>query len=415
MVAPSNTVLTYRYESFRAVSAGIIEAASGTFLLLIAVRWFHAGAFAKGCVAAGSGLGYLLTPVVVGAVSRSGMPAARAASRLAGAGAVALALAAAVPVLPVYVLASLLSLASAGAIWPLLTQIYQDNYPAHSRGRFFSRTVMIRIATAAAFSSAAGRLLAADIGYFRALLLVFSAAMAFAAWCLSRVPSRPLAGDAGRNPLRVFITVRDDRVFRATLIAWMLMGFANLMMLPLRVEFLANPKYGTRPSTRHHRALHGRRTEPRAAGRESDLGLALRPGELFRASDDTQSRIRDRHPLVFHERLAGWARDSGDGLRHLNRRQRPCLEPLGYEDRAARPRRRLHERAHVLYGVRGLTAPMVGFALVAVWPMTVLGFISAGFIVLATLLLVPEARVRHPAREPVPPTLRPCRRMKAKP
>ena len=35
------TALTYRYECLRAVAAGIVETASGTFLLLIAVSWFN--------------------------------------------------------------------------------------------------------------------------------------------------------------------------------------------------------------------------------------------------------------------------------------------------------------------------------------------------------------------------------------
>ena len=38
--------------------------------------------------------------------------------------------------------------------------------------------------------------------------------------------------------------VRDDRLFRLTLISWMFMGMGNLMMYPLRVEYLANERYG---------------------------------------------------------------------------------------------------------------------------------------------------------------------------
>ena len=38
--------------------------------------------------------------------------------------------------------------------------------------------------------------------------------------------------------------MREDALFRRTLVMWMLMGFANLMVLPLRVEYLANPKQG---------------------------------------------------------------------------------------------------------------------------------------------------------------------------
>jgi hypothetical protein len=167
------------------------------------------------------------------------------------AGSAALALSVLVPHLVVFVVTSMVAIAAAGATSPLLTQIYQDNYPDHERGRLFSRSVMIRILTAVVFSAGAGWLLAVDIRYFRGLLGIFAAALAFAAWCLWHIPSTPLHVSGGQHPFRAFQHVRDDRVFRTTLISWMLMGFANLMMLPLRVEYLANPKYNLamRPDT----------------------------------------------------------------------------------------------------------------------------------------------------------------------
>ena len=63
MDGTNQTALTYRYERMRAVSAGILETAGSTFLLLIAVRWFHAGAVAKALVAAGGSIGLMLTPL----------------------------------------------------------------------------------------------------------------------------------------------------------------------------------------------------------------------------------------------------------------------------------------------------------------------------------------------------------------
>ena len=42
--------------------------------------------------------------------------------------------------------------------------------------------------------------------------------------------------------MRALGYAKQDRLFRRVLISWMLLGFGNLMMLPLRVEYLANPK-----------------------------------------------------------------------------------------------------------------------------------------------------------------------------
>jgi hypothetical protein len=132
----------------------------------------------------------------------------------------------------------------ASAVIPLLTHMYQENYPADQRGRLFSRTFMLRILGAAVFAKLAGEFLATDFSRFRWLLLVFAASAAIAAELLRLCPTTPIRDEGGSHPLRALRFVKTDGVFRRTLIAWMLMGFANLMMLPLRVEYLAHPRYG---------------------------------------------------------------------------------------------------------------------------------------------------------------------------
>ena len=392
MTDAKRTALTYRYECYRSVAAGIIETASATFLLLIAVRWFHANAFAKGCVAAGAGLGYLLTPLVVAMVEKARTPVSQAAARLAAAGSGMLAIAVLVPVEAVYVAATMGAMASAGALIPLLTQIYQDNYPDASRGRFFSRAFMIRILSAAAFSFAGGALLASDIGYFRLLLVVFTAALAFGSWCLARIPSTPLHASTGSHPFRALRYARDDRVFRTTLISWMLMGFANLMMLPLRVEYLASPRYHLelRPDT--IALLTG--IVPNIArlllspvwgwlfDRANffvvriclNVGFALGIASFFMSDTMTGLVLA---AVIFGVSVAG-----GDVAWSL------------WVTKIAPPRRVAdYMSVHTFFtGVRALVAPMVGFAVVARWDITATAWMSAAMILGATLMLVPEVK-----------------------
>ena len=52
MTAEERTAVTYRLERWRALSAGVNEAAAVLFLLLIAVRWYGAGPVAKALVVA---------------------------------------------------------------------------------------------------------------------------------------------------------------------------------------------------------------------------------------------------------------------------------------------------------------------------------------------------------------------------
>src|SRR6185295_12276085 len=195
-------------------------------------------------VAAGGSAGLMLAPWIVTRVEALAWPVSRAASRLAAMGAIGFLLMASLPKLFIFVVGSVIAMTSSSVAIPLLTQIYQENYPERERGKLFSRAFMIRIATAAAFSEIAGRALSGHISYFRWLLVVFAGAFAFAAFCLARIPSRPLAALAGTHPFRALRYARDDRLFRQTLISWMFLGFATLMIAPLRVEYLANPKHG---------------------------------------------------------------------------------------------------------------------------------------------------------------------------
>src|SRR5690606_34838182 len=125
---------------------------------------FEAGATAKSLIAAGSSLGLLLSPLVVSLVSHRQWLAATAAARVFWFGAGMFALAALVPLLPVFVGLTTLAMACSAAVLPLLTQIYQENYPSVRRGRIFSRTFIIRIATAVIFSKLAGDFLSERLG-----------------------------------------------------------------------------------------------------------------------------------------------------------------------------------------------------------------------------------------------------------
>jgi MFS family permease len=376
----TTTARTYRYERLRAVASGIAETASTTFLLLIAVRWFDAGPLAKGLIAAGSGLGYLIAPLVVSWVEARRVPVARAASRLALLAASALVLSSVVPGELLFVLTSMIAVAAGGAMSPLLTQVYQDNYPDAARGRLFSRTIMIRIVAAAAFGAGGGWLLARNLEAFRLLLVIFATAFGFSSWCLARIPSAPLHVSGGRHPLRAFQYVRDDRVFRTTLISWMFMGFANLMMLPLRIEYLANPRYDLvlRPDTIALLTT----VVPNLARlvmspiwgwlfdrmnffvMRITLNLGFAIGILsFFTSDSTTG-------LVVSAVTFGIATAGGD-----------VAWNLWVTKIAPPPRVADYMSVHTFFtGARGLAAPLVGFALAAHVSMPTLGWFSAAMI-----------------------------------
>ncbi|MGB0578428.1 MAG: MFS transporter [Limisphaerales bacterium] len=238
-MSDKNTI-TYRYEMMRAVAQGILETAAHAFLLIIAVKWFEAGSVAKALVAAAGSFGLLLSPVIVSKVEHIGCRTSKAAACILGIGAISLVVMAVFPILPVFVIGSILAMASSSGSIPLMTQVYQENYPKKQRGRRFSRTVMVKIVAAVAFGHFAGKMLDADIERSRWMLLIFAGAFAFSSFCVSRIPSTPLHVSGGTHPLRALRFAKTDTLFRLTLIAWMFMGFGNLMMFPIRVDYLAN-------------------------------------------------------------------------------------------------------------------------------------------------------------------------------
>jgi len=400
----SRTVLTYRYERWRAISAGILETAGTTFLLLIAVRWFQAGAFAKALVAAGGSLGLMLAPLVVTRVAALGWPAALAASRLAILGSACFLVMALFPRQPIYVLGSVLAMTASSAAIPLLTQIYQENYPEWQRGKLFSRTFMIRIAVAALFSELGGRALSAHLSYFRWLLIVFAAAYALAAVSLARVPSRPLNTLDGSHPFRALRYARDDRVFRITLISWMFLGFATLMMLPLRVEYLANPAHGV---TRQGALLTAAEIALLTGVIPNLARLLLNPlwGWLFDRMNFFVLRITlnlgfalgalsffvgGTMPwLVLGAIFFGVSNSGADLAWSL------WVTKFAPPERVAD-----YMSVHTFFtGVRGVIAPLVAFHLIAGLPLHLAGWICAGLILIGTALLVPEIKAGKGARK----------------
>ena len=393
MSGTERTTITYRYERWRALTSGVIESAGTTFLLLIAVRAYQSGALWKSAVACGSSLGLLFTPLVVAFVTRRGLQPARAASWLFFAGAAAFVLSAVFPSLPVFALASMLAVAAPASTIPLLTHIYQENYPEKQRGRLFSRTVMIRIASAVVFSYAAGWALSHYFEYFQALLVFFALALVFGGFCLARVPSQPIHDAGAAHPFHALRFVREDKLFRRTLICWMFMGFANLMMLPLRVEYLASPRYGLNLTVGMIALLTG--VIPNVAR------LLLSPvwGHLFDRMNFFTLRVTLNAGfaigiLTFFVSNSFWGLVAGAIIFGISNAGGDVAWSLWVTKFAPPGRVADYMSVHTFFtGVRGVLAPLAAFTLVQKLSLGFLAGLSAALIVAASLLLLPEMKL----------------------
>lgn len=392
---------TFRLDCQRAMANGVMETAASTFLLLIAVRYFHAGSSAKGWIAAASSLGFVATPALVNLVTRMGILPARAAAVLTLAAGVAYCFAAMVPELHVFVACAMMATAAASACVPLFTQMYRDNYPEADRGRLFSRAVTIRVLVSAGFGWAAGRLLEADIGRARLLLLIFGGASLFAATAIARYPSRAIAPDGGGHPFSALRFAFHDRQFGLMLVSWMLVGFGNLMMFPLRVEYIANARYGIALSATAVALLTG--VIPSIIRLSSSIWGSLFDKIdffLLRAALDVVSLVSiacyfimaPPVGLVWGSILFGMTMAGGEISWSL------WVTKLAPPDRVAD-----YMAVHTfMTGARGLVAPLLAFQLAEHLPIPTLGWIAVGFVFLGTLAIIPEVRFAPARRHAAP-------------
>jgi hypothetical protein len=274
-----------------------------------------------------------------------------------------------------------------------------------------SRSFVPRVAATIIFGELAGRLLTYDINLFRLLLVAFAIAFAFAAYCLARIPSTALHAKPGITPsprplplgegettglflgaLRSLKHLRTDRTLRWTLASWMLMGFANLMMWPLRVEYLANPKYGLELSPQQITLY--------VIVIPSIMRLVLSPvwGLLFDRMNFFVMRIilnvgfalgiaafftgNSTLGLVVGAAIFGIANAGGEVAWNL------WVTKFAPHDLVAE-----YMSVHTFFtGVRGIAAPFLAFQLTQTLDIAGIAVVCALLILLASLILIPEIR-----------------------
>lgn len=239
----SITRKTFHLELIRSFALGVIETAGSTFFLLYMVRVLSAGVWPKAFVAAGGSFGYLLAPLIVQFIAGTGFLLSRGVAFLFAVSGAACFFVMIVDDIYLKTLFLVIALAAWNTTPPLMTQIYADNYPRKSRGALFSINTMCRIIAAGFSAYFFGYMLDIDSSFFDFIIISYGLVFIFAAYLVLKFPSRPLVRSTSNALRDGFRAIKYDRIFRITLISWMFMGFGNLMLFPLRVEYLANPDY----------------------------------------------------------------------------------------------------------------------------------------------------------------------------
>jgi MFS family permease len=389
---------TVELERHRAISSGVFESYS-VFILMILVRQFHGTPFDKSVIAAAGTSGLLLTPITLFISRHLGYSSPRMLALLFGLSSVAFFLAAAVSATPLFVALLAIGIVLPSTASPLLTSIFHNNYPTHQRGQLYAQNQAIRIATSIVFGAIAGWSLTGAIHYYYILIALYGATLAYQSYCLAQLP-----GDNPSTPraplFSCFRYLTSDALLRNTTISWMLLGFGNLMMLPLRTEYLANPVYGMR-LTEFEIALFVSML-PNIAR----LGGTYVWGRLFDSMNFFSLRIilnlsfltgivsffmtDALWGLAISALIFGFSTSGGDVAWTL------------WVTKFAPPERVADYMAvHTFFtGIRGLIAPMTAFALLGDFDIQTLSLLSAALILMSCILLFSireGARSRQPS------------------
>lgn len=233
----------------RAVPLGVIYPLEAAVFLTVAIQYFDAPGWARGLIAAAPGVGLLLSTLGTAFARRSPMPTMRIASWVIGVGAIGFAVAASGS-LALYVIGVMIGLSAININAPLLTATYESNFPPLERGKRVGRGIVLKVAVSAPLSIVMGVWLSRHLDLWWVMPVVGATAAATLSVLNRMFPSEPLGRIRGdrRHPLPRFELLGQDRVLTLILGSWMLMGFGNLMLLPLRVDYLAEPRYGIEAS-----------------------------------------------------------------------------------------------------------------------------------------------------------------------
>ncbi|MBN2069625.1 MAG: MFS transporter [Opitutales bacterium] len=235
---------TIRWDTIRSVFHAFVETSWQTFALLIAIRVYDAPDSVKPLIPASYGIGLLFTWISTSWATRVKMQAAVAAALCYVACSIGFALAGCSGTLPLYILGVTFAMFCAAQIPPFITQIYALNYKASERGQRVATFIICGTVVGAMWAWLGGGLLDRDLDYWWAILLISSIFGAACAAVVLRIPSQRLIRTQGETIFSNFKLIRRDKLFAMALLGWWFIGMGNLMTEPLRVEYLANERYG---------------------------------------------------------------------------------------------------------------------------------------------------------------------------
>lgn len=235
---------THGKDCLRSFLYGILEAGWQTFAFVVAIRYFQADTNFKSLIAAAGPIGFLLTPLSLYFFAHKKILASRAASIIYYLTAAFLLASVSVDSLLIFGTFVILSLIINVQKGPVLLDIYTTNYPPNQRGHYMKYPNVLSAVSAILFGFVGGKFLDANIENYTIVFIIMAIVALLAGLIVKGIPSEPFSRDNIGNPFESISLIKKDKLFGSMLGAWMLLGIGNLICLPIRYEYLANPAYG---------------------------------------------------------------------------------------------------------------------------------------------------------------------------
>lgn len=240
--------LTYNCDRLRAPFFGVLEAGWITFGLLVAIRVYDAPESVKAILSAAGFVGLLINTFSIAWIARKQWQPSHTIFGFLLATAAFLLLAACWPGMWPFALFFILARVLYSQQSPLATHIYTHNYAPHERGSKVSTAFMLIAVGGTAASMIGGNILDQHIDLYPLYFITMALSAIIAGLLIRMIPSTPLSIKDTASPWQNLSLLWHDRLFAWMLFCWMLMGFGNLITVPLRVEVMANPDYGINAS-----------------------------------------------------------------------------------------------------------------------------------------------------------------------
>jgi hypothetical protein len=382
---------TFRYDLWRGGFDGVLDTGTNTFNLFIAIRYFDAGTGAKSLIAAAPWIGMVLSLALVHYASKTGAKKSNCGSIPAIATGFFLVLAALSDKLGIFTALILLAYLFKSAILPFLTSIYNDNYPSDQRGELFSRPLQMTVGVSVCFGFLASHALDLSLDYYVYIYLFLGFCGFGKAFAIFSLPSQNIE-KGYENPFGNLKYLFKDRLFGYVLLTWFIMGFANLWIQPLRVDYVTSSQWGIEGSATlvnlivniipHTMLLLFLPFWGKLFDRVNFIVLRICLNILFASGIALFFLTKDPVIIGIGSGLIGVAFSGGSIAWNLWVTK---FAPLG--------KATAYMSVHVfLTGIRGTIGPALGFWTVGKIGPRAIGFISAGMMILATLMLVPEIK-----------------------